>query len=36
MKAKGLTPQPQGNYQMAKRLFALDDSEQPVTPGKLI
>lgn len=36
MKARGLTPQPQGNYQMAKRLFALDDSEQPVTPGKLI
>lgn len=28
------TPQPQGSYQMAECLFALDDSEQPSGPSK--
>lgn len=28
MKDRGLTPQPQGDDQMAKCLFSLDDSEQ--------
>jgi hypothetical protein len=34
MKERGLTPQPQGDDQMAKCLFSLDDSEQPSHPRK--
>ena len=34
MKARGLTPPPQGDDQMAKCLFSLDDSEQLNHPRK--
>lgn len=34
MKDRGLTPQPQGDDQMANCLFSLDDSEQLNCPGK--
>lgn len=36
MKERGLTPQPQGNYQMAKCLFSLMIQNHRVTLGKLI
>lgn len=34
MKDRGLTPQPQGDDQMANCLFSLDDSEQLNRPRK--